>query len=264
VTSAPTAPADVIEEKIAIILEENVPVFSIGLGNPEPQLVEKFHRQGARILAMVTNVDDARAVEAAGVDAVVAQGAEAGGHRSHFQKPERSVARDTGTITLVPEVVKAVRIPVIAAGGIINGAGVVAAIALGAQGVMIGSRFISAQESIAPHLYKKAVVDADGNATIVTDVFSGRYARVITNQYTELYEKSGAPTLPLSWQTSAAQDIFDKAGESGDAEYYPLWAGQGIGGVRDYPTAEELIRSIMTEAHDLLERGLAQRVKLTA
>ncbi len=264
VTSPPSAPADTIQDKIALILEENVPVFSIGLGNPEPQLVEKFHRQGAKIIAMVTNVDDATAVEASGVDAVVAQGAEAGGHRSHFQKPERPLSEDTGTIALIPEIVKAVKIPVIAAGGITNGAGLVAAIALGAQGVMMGSRFISAKESIAPQLYKKAVVGAGGKGTIVTDALSGRYARVLRNKYTELYEKSGAPTLPLFWQTSAAQDIFDKASQTGDADYYPLWAGQGIGSVHDYPTAEALIRSIIIEAHHLIEIGMAHRVKLTA
>lgn len=263
ITSRPLAPADTVQEKIALILEENVPVFSIGLGNPGPELVETFHRRGIKVIAMVTNADDAGAVEASGVDAVVAQGAEAGGHRSHFEKPESPLSKDTGTITLIPEVVKAVKIPVIAAGGITDGGGLVAAIVLGAQGVMIGSRFITTQESIAPQLYKKAVVDAASDGTTVTDALSGRYARVLKNKYTEHYAETGAPTLPLFWQTSAAQDIFDKARESGEADYYPLWAGQGVGSVRDYPTAEELVRRIIGEAHDLVGNQMARRIKLS-
>jgi nitronate monooxygenase len=263
VTSCPAAPSDTVQQKIAVILEEDVPVFSIGLGNPEPELVETFHRRGTRVIAMVTNADEARAVEASGVDAVVAQGAEAGGHRSHFQKPERSMSKDTGTITLVPEVVKAVKIPVIAAGGITDGAGVVAAIALGAEGVMIGSRFITTQESIAPQLYKKAVIDAASDGTTVTDALSGRYARVLKNKYTAHYAETGAPTLPLFWQTSAAQDIFDKARQDGNAEYYPLWAGQSVGSIRDYPAAGELVRRIISEAHHLVHRKMAQTIKLS-
>jgi nitronate monooxygenase len=263
VTSHPAAPADTVQEKIVLILEEHVPVFSIGLGNPEPGLVEAFHRQGTKVIAMVTSADDARAVEASGVDAVVAQGAEAGGHRSHFRKPERAVTKDTGTITLVPEVVKAVKIPVIAAGGITSGAGLVAAIALGAQGVMMGSGFITTQESIAPQLYKKAVVDASSDGTTVTDALSGRYARVLRNKYTEQYAETGAPTLPLFWQTSAAQDIFDRARDNGDAGYYPLWAGQSVGAVGDYPTAAELMRRIVSEAHDMVDSGMARKIRLT-
>jgi nitronate monooxygenase len=263
VTSRPSAPADTVEEKIALILEENVPVFSIGLGNPGPELVETFHRRGSKVIAMVTSAEDARAVEESGVDAVVAQGAEAGGHRSHFEKPERSISKDTGTMTLIPEVVRAVKIPVIAAGGITDGCGLVAAIVLGARGVMIGSRFITTQESIAPQLYKKAIVDAAGDGTTVTDALSGRYARVLKNKYTEHYAETGAPTLPLFWQTSAAQDIFDKARESGEADYYPLWAGQGVGSIQDYPTAKEFIRRIIGEAHDLVATQMARRVNVS-
>jgi nitronate monooxygenase len=259
VKSRPLAPGDTVQEKIEVILGERVPVFSIGLGNPERALVETFHQDGSKVIAMVTDAEDARAIEASGVDAVVAQGAEAGGHRSHFVKPESPASKDTGTLTLVPEIANAVSIPVIAAGGITDGRGVVAALALGAQGVMMGSRFVTCRESIAPQFYKEAVVDADGSGTILTDALSGRYARVLRNKYTDQYAQTGAPTLPLFWQTSAAQDIFDLARERGDSDYYPLWAGQGVGNIQDYPSAQELMARIVREAQAALDT-LAQQI----
>jgi nitronate monooxygenase len=263
ITSRPPAPVDNVQDKIELILKESVPIFSIGLGNPERELVERFHQRGSKVIAMVTDAEDARAVEASGVDAVVAQGAEAGGHRSHFVKPESATSKDAGTFTLVPEVADAISIPVIAAGGITDGRGLVAALALGAQGVMMGSRFVTARESIAPEFYKKAVVEADSSMTTLTDALSGRYARVLRNKYTDHYAQTGAPTLPLFWQTNAAQDIFDLARERGDADYYPLWAGQGVGNIQDYPSAEELMARIVREAHALLDTRMAQQVRLS-
>jgi nitronate monooxygenase len=126
---------DLITESFQVILKERVPVFSVGLGNPGTEMVEACHRYAIKVIAMVTTAEDARAVEATGLDAVVAQGAEAGGHRSHFTKPAARETGTIGTIALVPKVVDAVRIPVIAAGGMADGRGLVGALALGASGM---------------------------------------------------------------------------------------------------------------------------------
>jgi nitronate monooxygenase len=135
-TGARPAPApDLVPENLQVVLEERVPVFSVGLGNPGPDLVTACHRRGMRVIAMVTTVEDARAVEVAGVDAVVAQGSEAGGHRSQFEKPAAAERGTIGTMALVPAVVDAVRLPVIAAGGLADGRGLVAALALAASDI---------------------------------------------------------------------------------------------------------------------------------
>jgi nitronate monooxygenase len=121
---------------IEVIVEERVPVFSVGLGNPAREIVDSVHAYGGRVVAMVTTPDAARAVAANGVDVVIAQGSEAGGHRSDWRKPQTVQHNAIGTMSLVPDVVRAVAVPVLAAGGITNGAGVIAALALGAQGVL--------------------------------------------------------------------------------------------------------------------------------
>jgi len=180
----PAPPSDLIADTFQVILDERVPVFSIGLGNPGPEMVADCHRRGIKVIAMVTTVEDARAVEATGVDAVVAQGSEAGGHRSHFEKPASAELGTIGTAALVPAVVEAVRIPVIAAGGLADGRGLVMALALGASGVLMGTRFVATRESMAHEAYKKALLERSGDTTTLTDAFTGRFARVLRNAFT--------------------------------------------------------------------------------
>ena len=251
-STRPTPPRDLIPDALRVILEERVAVLSVGLGNPGADLVTECHRRGIKVIAMVTTVEDARAVEAAGVDAVVAQGGEAGGHRSHFAKPRSSELGAVGTLTLVPQVVDAVRVPAIAAGGIADGRGVVAALALGASGVMIGTRFAATRESMAPEMYKKAMVESAGDATTITDAFSGRFARVLRNEFTQRYAASRAPVLPYLWQGSAAGDIHQEAAAQGVRDYFPLWAGQSVGLVHNLPDAAEVLETIVGEARRLL------------
>jgi nitronate monooxygenase len=145
----PAAVPDLIREAFEVILDERVPVWSIGLGNPDPGWVQRCHQRGVKIVAMVATVDDARAVAGSGVDAVIAQGAEAGGHRSTWVKPASREAAQIGALALVPQIVDAVKVPVIAAGGIADGRGLVAALALGAQGVLMGTRFVATREATA-------------------------------------------------------------------------------------------------------------------
>jgi nitronate monooxygenase len=239
---------DVIDEAFEVILEQRVPVFSVGLGDPKRERTDRCHQRGIRVIAMATTVADAKTLEASGVDAIVAQGGEAGGHRSMWVKP---ASRDTGcvgTLTLVPQVVDAVRVPVIAAGGIADGRGLVAALALGAQGVMLGTRFVATQESMAPPFFKQALLEAAGDQTLVTDVFTGLYARGLRNRFADEYEASGAAVLPPLLQLNAAQDVYVAAFLKGDREHYPMLAGQACGLIADIPTAADVVRSIMAEA----------------
>jgi nitronate monooxygenase len=211
---------------------------------------------------MVTTVDDARAVEATGLDAVVVQGGEAGGHRSHFEKPHSPEVGSVGTLTLVPQVVDAVRIPVIAAGGIADGRGVVAAVALGASGVLMGTRFVATRESLAPEMYKKALLERSADETTVTDVFSGRYARALKNAFTERYTNSGAPVLPFLWQYLAATDIHRAATTQVNPDYIPMWAGQSVGLIHNMPSVVEVMERIIQEARSLLTQRIPQAVEL--
>ena len=258
----PAPPPDLIPDVFQVILDERVPVFSVGLGNPGRQMVAECHHRGIKVIAMVTTVEDARAVEETGLDAVVAQGGEAGGHRSHFDKPRSREIGAIGTLTLVPQVVDAVRIPVIAAGGIADGRGVVAALALGASGVLIGTRFAATRESIPPDMYKKAMLERSGDATTITDAFSGRYARVLRNEFTERYASSGAPVLPYRWQENAARDIYEEAAAQGSQDYFPMWAGQSVGLIHNLPGAAEVVEMTIREARDLLTKRLPRVVDL--
>ena len=245
---------------IEVILEERVPVFSIGLGNPPAALVDRFHSQGAKVIAMVCTVDDARAVAQSGVDAIVAQGYEAGGHRSTWVKRPTPQHAAIGTMVLVPQVVGAVSVPVIAAGGIATGRGIVAALALGASAALIGTRFVATTESAAPDFYRNGLRTHDSDSTVITDAFSGLYARVIRNAYTTEYAESGAPVLTGYVQTSVARDIVAAAAERRDASLYPMWAGQGIGMIRDVPTAAEVMRMLVLEGEEAL-RSMGARLR---
>lgn len=253
---------DLISESFQVILQERVPVFSVGLGNPGAEMVEACHHNGIKVIAMVTTVEDARVVEATGLDAVVAQGAEAGGHRSHFTKPAAAEIGTIGTVALVPEVVDAVRLPVIAAGGIADGRGLVVALALGASGILMGTRFVVTRESMAPEVHKKALLECSANATTLTDVLSGRFARALRNVFTDDYARSGAPVLPFPWHYVNASDIYREATAQGNADYLPLWGGQSVGMIHDLPGAAEVVETSIREARALLLERLPQTVQL--
>jgi nitronate monooxygenase len=253
---------DLIEEAFEVILEERVPVWSIGLGDPGPEMVRRCRERGVKVIAMVATVDEARAVARSGVDAVVAQGGEAGGHRSTWAKPASPESVTIGTMALVPQVVDAVEVPVIAAGGIADGRGLVAALALGAGGILLGTRFVATRESAAPAFYKKALLERGSDATTLTPVFSGLPARALRNTFSDEYATSGAPVLPPLVQRHAAEDIYAKAAAIQDGEYFPMWAGQGTGLIHGLPGAAEVVHAIVREAHAVLA-ALPQRVRQT-
>jgi nitronate monooxygenase len=252
----PPAPVADLGERIEVVLEARVPVLSVGLGSPSEELVGRCHLSEVKVIAMAASAADAVTFAAAGVDAIVAQGSEAGGHRSHVRKPNDPGVGAVGTVALVPEVVDAVEVPVIAAGGIADGRGLVAALALGAQGAMLGTRFLATREALAGAAYKRALIDASGDATTVTDVASGRYARLIRNAFIEEY--GDAPVLPFGWQGSAVSDLFQGARERENPDGMGLWAGQSVGLIRDLPPAGEVVARIVAEANATLARLLGR------
>ena len=258
----PARAPDLVDAAIKVVLDERPPVFSAALGWLEPGLVDDCHRRGIKVMAMVSTVEDARTAAAGGADVIVAQGGEAGGHRSIDGKPAASDATTVGIMALLPQVVDAVRVPVVAAGGIADGRGLVAALALGASGVLLGTRFVATRESMAPELYKKRVLESESDATTVTDALSGLWARALANRFTREYAESGAPVLPPLIQRSAANDVYIAALRQGDAEYYPMMAGQSVGLVRDLPGAGEVVETIIREARAVLS-ALPERIRQT-
>jgi nitronate monooxygenase len=253
-TAAPTGSPDIVGAAFGVVLDERVPVFTAAVGEPSPEMVRRCHERGTKVIAMVTTARQARVVEGVGVDAIVAQGSEAGGHRSLGVKPDRVAAAGVGTLALVPQVVDAVSLPVIAAGGIADGRGLAAVLALGAQGAQVGTRFVVTREGTAADFRKKAVLEAESEETALTDVVSGLWSRYIRNAYIEAYETTGAPVLPVHAQTRFAQDIFDEAARREDAAWLPLATGQSAGLVRDLPGAAEVVARLVREAETVLVR----------
>jgi nitronate monooxygenase len=256
-TALPPAVPDVIDATFEVILEERVPVWSIGLGRPSAEMVQRCHARGIKVMAMVTTVEAARELEALGVDILVAQGGEAGGHRSAWIKPRSPQEVSVGTMALVPQMVDAVRVPVLAAGGIADGRGLVAALALGAAGVLLGTRFVATRESGVPEFQKKALLESEGSATVVSDSITGLWARYIRNTYIDEYDASGAPVLPALVQSRAAQDLFAHAAKQADPAWFPMPTGQSVGLIHNLPGAAEVLERIVKEARVVLD-GLAK------
>jgi nitronate monooxygenase len=223
------------------------PVVSFHFGLPADDLIARIRRWGAKILSSATTVDEARWLEARGVDAVIAQGNEAGGHRGIFLTTD--LATQTGTLALVPQIVNAVRVPVIAAGGIADARGVAAALALGAAGAQIGTAYLLCPEATTSALHRAALGSDAARVTAVTNLFTGRPARGIVNRLMrELGPMSDAPpAFPLA---SAALAPLRAAAEArGRADFSPLWAGQNTSGCRDVAAAT-LTRELMNGARE--------------
>ncbi|WP_027134586.1 NAD(P)H-dependent flavin oxidoreductase [Geminicoccus roseus] len=202
------------------------PVVSFHFGLPEPRLLDRVRRTGARILSSATTVGEALWLAGRGVDAVIAMGAEAGGHRGNFLTGDMS--GQVGTIALVPQIVDAVKVPVIAAGGIADPRGVAAAMALGAAAVQVGTAYLFTREASVSPLYREALLAAAGDETALTNLFTGRPARGITNRLMrELGPMSGlAPAFPTAG--AALLPLRQWAEQRGSADFTNLWAGQAV------------------------------------
>jgi len=254
----PAAVPDLIREAFEVILDERVPVWSIGLGNPDPGWVQRCHERGVKIVAMVATVDDARAVAGSGVDAVIAQGAEAGGHRSTWVKPASREAAQIGALALVPQIVDAVKVPVIAAGGIADGRGLLAALALGAQGIWMGTRFVASIETYAHVNYKNKIVETDEEGTTITRCHSGKPCRLIRNKFTESWIGREAEIEPFPLQSmKVGFPLAEKARYEGKIEEGGLACGQTAGLIHSIKPAGQIVRDVMEDAaHALEERFL--------
>ena len=222
-------------ESADVLSEFRPPVVSFHFGLPASDLLERVRRWGAKILSSATTVDEARWLEAQGVDAVIAQGLEAGGHRGLFLTTDLST--QIGTFALVPQIVRAVRIPVIAAGGIGDAKGVAAAVALGAAGVQVGTAYLLCHEATTSAVHRAALKSDRARVTALTNLFTGRPARGIMNRIMrELGPISAvAPAFPLA--TSAISPLRAKAEGLGNGDFSPLWAGQNATGCKDISAA---------------------------
>ena len=252
---APRPPPARARELVSAGLECGARVVSVGLG--DPGVVRDLAADaGAPLIAMASSVEDAvRAVEA-GADVIVAQGSEAGGHRSTFEVPADGDVPLIGTFALVPQVVAAVDVPVVAAGGVMDGRGLAAALALGAQGVQMGSAFLVALESGTSHGYRRRVATARDTDTVVTRAISGRPARGLRNRLMEALESAGPPALGYPRQSGASADLRAAAAAADEPELLALWAGQAAGLAGDPRPAGDILRATVDDAVATL-RGLA-------
>jgi len=222
---------------MADILEPfHPPVVSFHFGLPSPELVVRVKSWGSVLLSSATTVDEARWLVAHGADAVIAQGLEAGGHRGHFLSHDLS--QQMGTFALLPQIVAAVDVPVIAAGGIADAAGVAAAMALGARGVQVGTAYLCSLEATTSELHRAALQSETARHTALTNVFTGRPARGIVNRVMhELGHLNPAPpAFPLA--TAAMAPLRSHWESQGRGDFSPLWSGQNASRCQTLPAAE--------------------------
>ncbi|HSZ11075.1 MAG TPA: nitronate monooxygenase family protein [Rhizomicrobium sp.] len=237
-----------LERTADAIIEGGAAAFISGLGVPPPHLVKKFHDAGLKVMNVAGTVRHARSAEAGGLDAVVAQGTEAGGHTGKV-----------AGMALVPQVVDAVKIPVIAAGAIVDGRGLAAALALGAQGVWMGTRFIASREAHAGDVYRQVIVDANDEDTIISKCYSGKPMRVFKSPYVMDWEKRPQDIQPFPMQAMMSHQAGVMGGIGGqveglDRDRSAFAMGQGAGSIHEVKPAGEIVREIAAEAEEVIAK----------
>lgn len=241
-TPPPPLTLELARAQVAVTLEERVPVLVSALGTPE-WLVQEAHSAGTKVMSMAGSVRHARKLDALGVDAIIAQGSEAGGH--------------VGTVTtmvLVPQVVDAVHTPVLAAGGINDGRGVAASLMLGAQGAWIGTRFIATIEASTHENHKRGILEAGENGTVVSRTYTGKPSRILRNEYTERWKGHEHEVLPMPWQRIWIEELVTPARAAGMVHIANFPTGQVASGITDIPPATEVVERLITEAQEALHR----------
>ena len=212
------------EDQARVLLDANVPVFSFIFGIPPQEILEECRAKGIVTIGVATTPDEAAALQEAGVNAIAASGFEAGGHRGSFLRPAEDSL--TGTLSLVPQVVDIVDVPVIAAGGIADARGVIAALALGAEAVQMGTVFLACEESGASRLHRETLRLRNDGHTALTKGFTGRLARAINNRVIEDLNRNGTEILPYPLQRDLVRNLAIAAEAAGRADLIPMWAGQ--------------------------------------
>lgn len=254
----PTVPAlagNPFSDQLAAALEIGASVFSFTFGILPASAIEAIKARGMFLIGTATTVEEAKQLEAAGVDAVVAQGSEAGAHRGTFAAD--FAAAMVGTMALVPQVADAVTVPVIASGGIMDGRGIAAALALGASAVQMGTAFLTCDEAGVPEAHKEAILKAREHETRLTRAFSGRPARGIVNRFMTEVDRADAPEaiLPYPLQNALTRPVRNAAAKQGRGEYLSLWAGQGVRLARRQAAADLIAR--LAEETEAVVRRLA-------
>jgi nitronate monooxygenase len=238
------------EAACAAVEEIRPDVVSFHFGMPDRTLVTRVKAAGCKVLCSATTVAEARLLEALGADAIIAQGSEAGGHRGMFLSDE--VASQPGTMALVPQVVDAVGVPVIAAGAIADARGIVAAFALGACGVQMGTAFLLCPESGVPPLHRAALRSAEADETALTNVFTGRPARVLVNRFVREMGPIAEDAPQFPGAAPHYNPLRDLAESKGNTDFTALWAGQTAKLGREIP-AKELTPKLALEAQELMK-----------
>jgi nitronate monooxygenase len=236
------------EEQIMVIIEEKPPVFSFTFGALSSEWIKPLKEAGITLIGTATTVEEGLELEHRGIDIVVGQGSEAGGHRGTFMGPVSKAM--IGTMALIPQLVDNLNIPVVASGGIMDGRGVLAALALGAEGAQLGTAFLTTLESGIQSRYKDALIHSSEQDTVLTKTFSGRYARGLNNRYiSEMtpYEDD-IPAFPIP--NSLTRDIRVAAVQQGKTEFLPMWAGQASRLCKAVPAAK-LVAEIVQEVEEL-------------
>ena len=238
------------DDAFCALMEETWPeVVSFHFGLPSPALLDRVRATGAKIISSATTVAEARWLEERGVDAIIAMGVEAGGHRGNFLSDD--MGRQVGTFALVPQIVDAVKVPVIAAGGIADARGIVAAFALGASAVQIGTAYMLTPEAKVTDSHRRALRSATDDGTRITNLFTGRPARGIVNRVMRDLGaiNPAAPSFPLA--AGALLPLKAKAEAAGSGDFTNLWSGQAASLAREMPAAE-LTRRLAAEALEKL------------
>ncbi len=229
-----------------VVIEERVPVYAAGLGSPAPWM-DRLKGNGTTVIAVVGATRHARQVLEAGVDIIVAQGHDGGGHNA-----------SVGTTALIPQVVDAVagRVPVLGAGGIADGRGVAAALMLGAEGAWIGTAFLATPELGLADCQKRALLAGDDQSTVVSRAVTGKPARMVRNRWASAYADSGLEPLPMPWQSAVAHPVTAAALAAGRADIWPGFAGQGLGMIRELRPAADVLRDIAAGAEHALAKAV--------
>ncbi|HAU1150841.1 TPA: nitronate monooxygenase [Legionella pneumophila] len=232
-------------DQMQILIEEKIPVFSYAFGTLEPMWIKHLKKNGTFLIGTATTIHEAIILEASGIDAIVAQGSEAGGHRGTFIGNAEDALIQLSD--LIPQIIETIRIPVIAAGGIMNGKGIVSAMNAGASGVQLGTAFLSCFETGISHQYKQTLLSLQQDNTVLTRAFSGKLARGIRNQFITCMDKRKINILDYPIQNALTQVMRQKARENDNIDFMSLWAGQSAHLCRPM-SAGDLINTLVIEA----------------
>ncbi|MGV3488800.1 MAG: NAD(P)H-dependent flavin oxidoreductase [Tuberibacillus sp.] len=238
------------DEQLNVVIEEKVPMFSFTFGIPGRESIERLKANGTIIMGTATTVRESIALEAAGVDVIVAQGSEAGGHRGTFLVTNDKAM--VGAMALVPQMVDRVHIPVIASGGIMDGRGIVASLVLGASGVQMGTAFLTCDESGIHSIYKEAILHASDDQTVVTRAFSGKAARGIENKFIRVMQAYESGILPYPIQNALTNPLRNAAKKLNDPEFMSLWAGQAAS-LSKKVSASILVEDLVQDVEKVLD-----------